>query len=93
MKTTYKVINGKVTNVSENEGWYFHQEFTHPIPNINYGEAKSREEADNFVAAGTHRWKHGQGGVLALVRADSDLLMWECWLQEDPPRSGRWKEI
>jgi hypothetical protein len=91
-KTTYKIIDGKLVDVTNARGWSCTQEVAYGIPNLNYGDAKSREEANSLIAAGTHRWKHGQGGVLALARADSELLMWECWLVEDPPGSGKWKE-
>jgi len=44
-----------------------------------------------MVRTGTHRWKFGQGGVLACVPADSKLLMWESWLQETSP--GRFEVV
>jgi hypothetical protein len=88
-KTSYKIINGKIVDVTNRTGWYSWKETSFSIPNLNYGDAKTREEAETLVAAGTHRWKFGQGGVLALVRADSELLLWEDWLIEYAP--GRFR--
>lgn len=71
--------------------WQMWERVAYSIPNLNYGEAFSCEEAETMVRTGTHRWKFGQGGVLACVPADSKLLMWESWLQETSP--GRFEVV
>ena len=88
----YKIVEGKVVKTYSGQGWYAQQHVAYAFPYFNYGDAANREQASALVAKGSHRWKLGQGWVLALVAADSALLLGEKWIEEDPPGSGKFRE-
>jgi hypothetical protein len=61
-------------------GWSVTEVVGVVLPNLSLGSATSLEEADAWVALGTHAWVWGQGGVKKLVPVGYELLPFESWL-------------